>query len=82
MNIEPGTNEDIKEFVAGYGVEFDMFDKIDVNGSDAHPLYVYLKKEQKGFLLNAIKWNFSKVSNRSISNCSLLMIYLLYAVID
>jgi len=57
---EPGTNEEIKEFAAGYGVQFDMFDKIDVNGSSAHPLYVYLKKKQKGFLINAIKWNFSK----------------------
>ncbi|RKP27789.1 thioredoxin-like protein [Syncephalis pseudoplumigaleata] len=57
---EPGTNEEIKAFAAGYGVEFDMFDKINVNGSDAHPLYAYLKKKQKGFLLNAIKWNFSK----------------------
>ncbi|KAI9598724.1 glutathione peroxidase-like protein [Syncephalis fuscata] len=59
---EPGTNEEIKEFAAGFGVEFDMFDKIDVNGSNAHPLYVYLKQKQKGFMFNAIKWNFSKVS--------------------
>ncbi|RKP05212.1 glutathione peroxidase [Thamnocephalis sphaerospora] len=57
---EPGTNEEIKEFVAKFGVEFDMFDKIDVNGSGAHPLFVYLKKKLPGFLVNAIKWNFTK----------------------
>lgn len=37
-----------------------MFSKINVNGKDAHPLYEYLKKEQKGLLGNFIKWNFSK----------------------
>ncbi|KAI9592209.1 glutathione peroxidase-like protein [Syncephalis fuscata] len=57
---ELGTNEEIKEFAAGFGVEFDMFDKIDVNGSNAHPLYVYLKQKQKGFMFDAIKWNFTK----------------------
>ena len=35
--------------------------KIDVNGADAHPLYRFLKKEQKGLLgTEAIKWNFTK----------------------
>lgn len=37
-----------------------MFSKIDVNGSKAHPLYDYLKNKQSGFLMNAIKWNFTK----------------------
>lgn len=57
---EPGTEEDIKKFVAKYNVSFDMFSKINVNGGSEHPLYTYLKAKQSGFLLNAIKWNFSK----------------------
>ena len=47
---EPGTNAEIKEFAAGYGVQFDMFSKIDVNGDKAAPLYKYLKNKQKGFM--------------------------------
>ena len=41
---EPGTEANIKEFATGkYNVTFDMFSKINVNGGDAHPLWVYLK---------------------------------------
>ena len=43
-----------------YNVTFDMFSKIDVNGGKAHPLWVYLKDKQGGFMMNAIKWNFTK----------------------
>lgn len=61
---EPGTDAEIKEFAANKGVEFnkgfDFFSKIDVNGSNAHPLWEYMKKKQGGTLTNAIKWNFSK----------------------
>jgi len=57
---EPGTEQEIKEFVAKYNVEFDMFSKIDVNGNNAHPLFKFLKEKQTGFLVNAIKWNFTK----------------------
>ena len=57
---EPGTSEDIKNFVAKYGVEFDMFEKINVNGNDAHPLFNYLKEKQAGTMFNFIKWNFTK----------------------
>ena len=46
---EPGTEEEIKKFATEkYGVQFDMFAKINVNGDDAHPLYKYLKKKQGG----------------------------------
>ena len=46
---EPGTNEEIKKFATErYGVKFDMFAKIDVNGKNAHPLWEYLKIKQKG----------------------------------
>ena len=40
--------------------QFDLFSKIDVNGSKADPLWVFLKEKQSGFLINAIKWNFTK----------------------
>ena len=43
-----------------YGVTFPMFDKIDVKGKGEHPLFSYLTSEQKGFLLEGIKWNFTK----------------------
>ncbi|MGB0979313.1 MAG: glutathione peroxidase, partial [Croceimicrobium sp.] len=39
---------------------FPMFEKIEVNGRGAHPLFKYLKKELPGTLTNAIKWNFTK----------------------
>lgn len=58
---DPGTNKEISEFcLINYGVTFSMFEKIDVNGKDAHPLYKFLKEEAKGTLSNEIKWNFTK----------------------
>ena len=47
---EPGTDAEIKAFAEGYGVKFDMFSKIDVNGDNTIPLYKYLKVTQKGFM--------------------------------
>lgn len=41
-------------------VKFDLFEKIDVNGKSAHPLWMYLKKQQGGMLTDGIKWNFTK----------------------
>ena len=43
-----------------YGVTFPMFAKIHVNGKNADPLFVFLKKQQKGILTEDIKWNFTK----------------------
>ena len=62
MNQDPGSNEEIQSFCqVNYGVTFPMFSKIDVNGSDAHPLYEHLKKAAPGALgMKAIKWNFTK----------------------
>lgn len=59
---EPGTEKDIAEgCLINYGVTFQMFSKIDVNGSDAHPIYKFLKSEVKnGILGSSIKWNFTK----------------------
>ena len=58
---EPGDADEIGAFCQrNYGVSFPMFDKIDVNGDDAHPLYRWLKTEKGGLLGDAIKWNFTK----------------------
>ena len=59
---EPGAGGEIQEFCQlNYGVSFPMFDKIDVNGNDTHPLYDYLKKQAAGVLgTESIKWNFTK----------------------
>ncbi|KAG7173764.1 Phospholipid hydroperoxide glutathione peroxidase-like [Homarus americanus] len=57
---EPGTEEEIKKFAESYGVKFDMFSKVKVNGNDAHPLWNFLKSKQGGILGNFIKWNFTK----------------------
>ncbi|WP_058300805.1 glutathione peroxidase [Gorillibacterium timonense] len=44
-----------------HGVTFPLFAKIDVNGSDAHPLFKYLTEQAPGlFGSRAIKWNFTK----------------------
>jgi glutathione peroxidase len=59
---EPGSADDIGAFCQkNYGVSFPMFDKIDVNGDAAHPLYRWLKKSAPGLLgSERIKWNFTK----------------------
>lgn len=57
---EPGTDAEIKEFAAARGATFDMFSKIEVNGANTHPLFVFLKAKQGGLLGNFIKWNFTK----------------------
>jgi glutathione peroxidase len=59
---EPGTEEEISNnCLINYGVTFLMTEKIDVNGDNADPIFVYLKKELPGLLgLNEIKWNFGK----------------------
>ena len=58
---DPGDNKEIEGFCKlNYGVTFPMFQKIDVNGDNEHPLYTFLKSEQKGTLGNKIKWNFTK----------------------
>lgn len=60
-NQEPGDEKSISEgCLLNYGVTFPMFSKIDVNGTDAHPLYKYLKSALPGFLSNRITWNFTK----------------------
>jgi glutathione peroxidase len=58
---EPGNAAGIGQFCASnYAVSFPMFDKIDVNGNNSHPLYQYLRREKSGLLGSSIKWNFTK----------------------
>jgi glutathione peroxidase len=59
---EPGDAEEIKNFCSlTYDVSFPMFEKVEVNGNGAHPLWKWMKKEKSGLLgLEAIKWNFTK----------------------
>lgn len=57
---EPGGKEEIESCLLNYGVDFQMFDKIEVNGKNAHPIFKYLKKELPGTLGGRIKWNFTK----------------------
>ena len=58
---EPGTSEDISDFCAShFSVTFPMFAKVDVNGSNADPLFAWLKSQKSGLLGASIKWNFTK----------------------
>ena len=59
---EKGNADEIQEFCqVNYGVSFPMFEKIEVNGKNAHPLFKYLKKELSGGIFGSkIKWNFTK----------------------
>jgi glutathione peroxidase len=58
---ERGSSAEIAAFCEGnYAVTFPMFEKIDVNGDGAHPLYKFLKREKAGLLGPSIKWNFTK----------------------
>ena len=58
---EPGTADEIKSFCKlNYDVSFQLSEKIEVNGSNAHPAFKYLKSELKGKLNDSIKWNFTK----------------------
>jgi glutathione peroxidase len=59
---EPGSSDEIGAFCErNFGVTFPLFEKIDVNGDAAHPLFQHLKKEAPGLMgTQAIKWNFTK----------------------
>jgi len=58
---EPGSDAEIANFCDNaYGVTFPLFAKIEVNGKNAHPLYVWLKQQKGGLLGKRIKWNFTK----------------------
>ena len=59
---DPGSNNEIASFCQlNYGVSFPMMAKVKVNGSEAHPLWQWLKGEAPGLLgTQGIKWNFTK----------------------
>ena len=60
-NQEPGDTAQIKSFCSfNFGVTFPMFDKVDVKGPNAHPLFVHLTNAKKGLVGKDIKWNFTK----------------------
>jgi glutathione peroxidase len=57
---EPGSNEEIKQFCSSkFNVTFPLFDKLEVNGANRHPLYVALAGKDSPFP-GDIKWNFNK----------------------
>ncbi|XP_026379061.1 probable phospholipid hydroperoxide glutathione peroxidase isoform X2 [Papaver somniferum] len=58
---EPGTNEEIVEFACTrFKPEYPIFDKVDVNGDNAAPIYKFLKSSKGGLFGDSIKWNFAK----------------------
>jgi glutathione peroxidase len=62
LNQEPETNKTVEEACRiNHGVTFQLTEKVDVNGSNTHPVFKYLKNELGGGILGkSIKWNFTK----------------------
>jgi glutathione peroxidase len=62
LRQEPGTNQEIAEFCSSkFHVTFPMFEKIEVTGSNMHPLYKFLTgKETNPEFSGKITWNFNK----------------------
>jgi len=60
-NQAPGSNEEIADFCnSRYGITFEQFQKVDVNGANEAPIFTYLKSQKGGVLGSNIKWNFTK----------------------
>jgi len=58
---EPGTNLQIKSFATSrYGAQFQLFEKINVNGPQAVDVYKWMKSRKKDVIGSGIKWNFAK----------------------
>ena len=57
---EPGSHKDIKDFLQKKGIDFEVFAKVNVNGNDGHPLFIFLQNKLQGSLTNGFKWNFTK----------------------
>ena len=71
---EPGDRDAILKFACDkYGATFPLFEKVDVNGFNAHPVWRYLKKQQSnGFLLgDDIQWNFAKFESDSVDRAKI-----------
>lgn len=57
----PGTSDEIHSAcVLRFGTKFPQFEKIDVNGKNAHPLFVYLTSQNDTKKVKKVKWNFTK----------------------
>ncbi|GAB9471837.1 Phospholipid hydroperoxide glutathione [Globisporangium polare] len=57
---EPGSHEEIMAFVKKYNCEFPFFEKSDVNGANARPVFTYLKAKLPTSFGSFVKWNFTK----------------------
>ncbi|MDD3980840.1 MAG: glutathione peroxidase [Spirochaetales bacterium] len=58
---EPSSDAEIQNFCQiNFGVSFPVMAKVEVNGANAHPLFIELRKRTKGVLGDSIKWNFTK----------------------
>ena len=57
---EPGERDSIEACLVNYGVGFQMFEKIDVNGANAHPVFRWLKTALPGLIGSRVMWNFTK----------------------
>lgn len=60
-NQESGNSEEIASFCKlNFGVTFPLMAKVNVNGSNTHPIYKFLKKKAPGVMGGTVKWNFTK----------------------
>lgn len=59
---EPGESEEIANFCSTeFNISFPLFEKIEVNGAKAHPLFKFLTNKLPGLMgIEAVKWNFTK----------------------
>jgi glutathione peroxidase len=61
LSQEPESNETmIESCQVNFGVTFQLFEKCDVNGTNTHPVFKYLKKKLGGWFGSRITWNFTK----------------------
>jgi len=87
-NQEPGDSCQIEGFANQFlknnknndnkNIQWIITEKVNVNGDDAHPAWIWLRNQASGFITNSIKWNFTKVSNHFILFHS--FIYFLFLV--
>lgn len=57
---EPGERDTIEACITGFGVAFQMFEKVEVNGPNAHPVFRWLTSALPGLIGSGIRWNFTK----------------------